>query len=329
MGQQPKSFFEWLQRILIVAASVGSVLIAVGYVVVNAALDKLRMPLYTVTVTQYVAAGAYFLVVLITNLFAVAFFVWYLVKVFFYTDQFSNIMAEYLPGLWQILAPYLCFVIVALPNHSLLDALLIALIPFGVGLMIGVVGGLIVLAAPNVDKILLSRYIQFPPLGRLIKAFRGWISRAFPRWQKYVVLALPVSFVYCLVQVTTSYIATPQFLGGGEAGCINLIFKDPGRLTLLDFSVHPADDHRTDKVSVLAVTGDGLLVLDQGKGRAIEVKNDLIDGYVRCDPLDGYPTPTLFPTATLSGMNLPTQSAIATSSQPLPMPPPTETAKNG
>jgi hypothetical protein len=80
------------------------------------------MPTYTVLVTQYIAAGTYFTIVFQTTTATITLIVWCLVKVFFHPDQYAQVVALYLPGIWPAILFYISLVISLLPGRSLGEA---------------------------------------------------------------------------------------------------------------------------------------------------------------------------------------------------------------
>src|SRR5260221_11799742 len=96
--------FEWIQRLLGLAASLGVILIAGGYMIVNGALMKVHMPTYNVVLSQYIAAGGFFLLTFLLNTAVSTFGFWYVIKMAFHSAEVEQFLDEYLPGCWQPLA---------------------------------------------------------------------------------------------------------------------------------------------------------------------------------------------------------------------------------
>lgn len=305
--KEPKeSGLERLQRLLAIAGSISALLIAAGYFVINGsfALRQLRLPLYAVSLSQYISAGIYFSIEMVVTTALGTLTTFYVVQIFFHGDRTLNVVDNYLPGLWKWAVVVGGLGIVSAANGIFVQTLAFFVI---YTLVVTVFAFVHVKYAKRVQGFWDAHHIRFPAVGRLVKDVRQWVTSRFSGWQKYVAVTFPAALLYSAFVCITNYTNVSPVIGGGKPECVNLIFKDDSSVNALDFTPHPNGvKHRTDRVEVMAITNEGYLVFDAGKGRAISVKSDLLNGFVGCDPLPGYPTPTALPVS-------PTSIATATS----------------
>lgn len=136
------------------------------------------------------------------------------------------------------------------------------------------------------------------------------LMATYDRVQKPIGTALVI--VYLLIAVFGSpfygavfYGNSDRILGGGKSTDVIIVFKDSPKNTGWSFSVD-ATNERSERVKLLLQLSDGVLVWDEAHKMTAEIENDVIQGIIDYSLVTPTTAPGSAPTATANASATPT-----------------------
>ena len=262
--KEAENVFEFVQRFLALIAGMIAVLTGAGFLIVNVYLAKFtQIHGFDINVSQYLAAGIGFLLVLLAAALATV----VLSAVITFLARQKN---ETIRTIVNAIVIAIAITLTSRLSFSSELANFINVITF-------TILGLRFVVEILPDS-LHNRLARYSPRN----------SRNIVQVGLFLLLGLGGTFFYSQY----GYGSLPHYLGGGAPEPIVLSFGDGDTAQALGLSVEAGEPRRTQTVLLLAELSNGLLVADTVNGRVVEVSNSQVIGRIDTIPLKWVITPT-------------------------------------